>query len=71
LNKMTGATSFVASAVVGGLLVVGSPVLASAQVNAARVSAAPVLRLSSSAAPGSLSGVVLDERGLPVSSVVV
>lgn len=68
---MTGATSFVASAVVGGLLVVGTPVLASAQVNAARVSAAPVVRLSSSAAPGSLSGVVLDERGLPISSVVV
>ena len=68
---MTGATSFAASAVVGGLLVVGTPVIAPAQVNAARVSAAPVVRLSSSAAPGSLSGVVLDERGLPVSSVVV
>jgi|KBSMisStandDraft_5_1062788.scaffolds.fasta_scaffold08089_4 Carboxypeptidase regulatory-like domain/TonB dependent receptor-like, beta-barrel len=68
---MTGATSFAASAVVGGLLVVGTPVIAPAQVNAARVSAAPVVRLSSSAAPGSLSGVVLDDRGLPVSSVVV
>ena len=68
---MTGATSFVASAVVGGLLVVGSPVLAAAQLNAARVSAAPVVRLSSSAAPGSLSGVVLDERGTPIASVVV
>jgi len=68
---MTGATSFVASALVGGLLVVGTPGFASAQVNAAPVSAAPVVRLSSSAAPGSISGVVLDERGLPVASVVV
>jgi len=68
---MTGATSFAASAVVGGLLVVGTPALASAQLNAARVSATPVMRLSSSAAPGSLIGVVLDERGLPVPSVVV
>jgi len=68
---MTGATSFVASAAVGGLLVVGMPALASAQQSAARASAAPVVRLASSAAPGSLTGVVLDERGLPVPNVVV
>jgi len=71
MNKMTGATSFLASAAVGGLLVVGIPALASAQVNAVPVSSAPVMRLSSSSAPGSLSGTVLDERGVPVSSVVV
>ena len=71
MNKMTGATSVLASAAVGGLLVVGTPALASAQVNAVPVSSAPVMRLSSSSAPGSLSGIVLDERGLPVSSVVV
>jgi protocatechuate 3,4-dioxygenase beta subunit len=69
---MTGATNFVASAaIVGGLLVVGTSVPASAQQSAARASAAPVVRLGSSAAPGSLTGVVLDERGLPVANVVV
>ena len=69
--KMTGATSFVASAAVGGLLVVGTPALASAQLNAVPVSSAPVVRLASSSAPGSLAGIVLDERGIPVPSVVV
>ncbi len=32
---------------------------------------APVVRTSASAAPGSIAGVVRDERGLPVSNVVV
>jgi len=68
---MTGATRFVASAAVGGLLVVGSPALAAAQQSAARLSAAPVVRLSASSAPGALSGVVRDERGTPMQNVVV
>jgi hypothetical protein len=68
---MTGATRFVASAAVGGLLVVGSPALAAAQQSAARPSAAPVVRLSASSAPGTLSGIVRDERGLPMQNVVV
>ncbi len=60
-----------ASAAVGGLLVVGTPALASAQQSAARASLSPVVRTASSAAPGSITGVVRDERGLPVSNVVV
>jgi hypothetical protein len=68
---MTGAPSVLASAAVGGLLVVGTPALASAQPSAARASAAPVVRLAPSAAPGSLSGVVRDERGAPIPNVVV
>lgn len=68
---MAGATSVLASAAVGGLLVVGSPVLAAAQQGAARASLAPVVRTASSAAPGSIAGVVRDERGLPVANVVV
>ncbi|HUR34760.1 MAG TPA: TonB-dependent receptor [Vicinamibacterales bacterium] len=68
---MTGATSFVASAAVGGLLVVATPALAPAQPGAARAAAAPVVRLTPASAPGSLSGVVRDERGLPIANVVV
>ncbi|MGC4085866.1 MAG: carboxypeptidase-like regulatory domain-containing protein [Vicinamibacterales bacterium] len=66
---MTGATSALASAVVGGLLVVAAATEVSAQ-GAVRTSAAPAVR-PSSAAPGSMSGVVRDERGLPVEKVVV
>lgn len=60
-----------ASAAVGGLLVVGTPAFASAQQSAARASLSPVVRTASSAAPGSIAGVVRDERGLPVPNVVV
>jgi hypothetical protein len=44
---------------------------ASAQQTAARSSSSPVARLASSAAPGSISGFVRDERGFPVHNVVV
>ncbi len=60
-----------ASAAVGGLLVVGTPAFASAQQSAARASLSPAVRTASSAAPGSIAGVVRDERGLPVPDVVV
>src|SRR4051812_45304172 len=66
---MTGTTSFLASAAVGGLLVVAAPTTAPAQ--NARLSAIPVARLDSSAAPGSIAGVVRDERGLPIEHVVI
>lgn len=68
---MTGATSVLASAAVGSLLVVGTATIAPAQPSAARTSVSPVVRLASSAAPGAISGVVLDEQGLPVQNVVV
>lgn len=68
---MAGATSVLASAAVGGLLVVGTPAFASAQQSAARASLSPVVRTASSAAPGSITGIVRDERGLPVPNVVV
>jgi hypothetical protein len=70
LTKMTGTTSFLASAAVGGLLVVAAPTVAHGQQNA-HLSAAPVARLDSSAAPGSISGVVRDERGVPLEHVVI
>ena len=68
---MTGTTRFLTSAAVGGALVVGSAALVSAQQGGARASASPVVRLASSAAPGTLSGVVRDEHGVPVQNVVV
>ena len=68
---MTGATSLLASAAVGSLLVAGLPAIAGAQQGTSRASTSPVVRLGSSAAPGSISGVVRDERGLPVANVVV
>lgn len=69
---MTGATRILASAAVGGLMVVGLAGIASAaEQGAARSSSSPVVRLSSSSAPGSLSGVVRDERGIAVANVVV
>lgn len=52
-------------------MVVGTPAFASAQQSAARSSLSPVVRTTSSAAPGSIAGVVRDERGLPVPNVVV
>ncbi len=68
---MAGATSVLASAAVGGLLVMGAPAFASAQQSAARASLSPVVRTASSSAPGSIAGLVRDERGLPVPNVVV
>ena len=44
---------------------------AAAQQSAARASLSPVVHTASSAAPGSIAGVVRDERGLPVPNVVV
>ncbi len=68
---MAGATRFLASAAVGGVLVVGASSSAAAQQLAARSSMAPVVRPASSSAPGSISGVVRDQAGLPVPNVVV
>ena len=68
---MTGATNVLASVAVGGLLVAGTASVALAQPRAARTAVSPAVRLASSAAPGSISGVVLDEGGLPVEHVVV
>ncbi len=45
--------------------------MTAAQQGAARTSASPVVRLAPSGAQGSISGVVRDERGLPVPNVVV
>jgi hypothetical protein len=68
---MTGATSFVASAAVGGLLVVTLPATTIAGPGGLQEPhASPVARPVSSA-PGSITGVVQDERGLPVANVVV
>lgn len=66
---MTGATRILASAAVGSLLVVGSATVARAQ-GAARPFASPGTRQASSA-PGSIAGIVQDERGVPVANVVV
>ena len=71
---MTHTTRFLASATVGSLVVVGAPLAAQAQQASSSPRAAissPLVRLSSSAAPGSISGVVRDERGTPVPRVVV
>lgn len=66
---MTRATIFVASAAVGSLMVVSAPALTSAQTSA-RQPVPPASRIASFAA-GGLTGVVQDERGLPVPNVVV
>lgn len=68
---MAGATRFLASAAVGGVLVVGASSSVAAQQLAARSSMAPVVRPASSSAPGSIAGVVRDQAGLPVPNVVV
>jgi hypothetical protein len=68
---MTGTTSFLASAAVGGILVVGIAPGARAQLRETRPASSPSVRNVSAAAPGSIAGVVRDERGLPVSHAVV
>ncbi|MEQ1908190.1 MAG: TonB-dependent receptor [Vicinamibacterales bacterium] len=68
---MTGATSFLASAAVGSLLVVGIPTASPAQQSAARAVSSPIARLTSPAAPGTIAGVVRDDRGVAVPRVVV
>lgn len=68
---MTGTTSFLASAAVGSLLVVGIPSASPAQQSAARAVSSPIARLTSTAAPGSIAGVVRDDRGIAVPRVVV
>ena len=68
---MTGTTSVLASAVVGSLLVVGTPAISSAQQSAARAVVSPVTRLTSAAAPGTIAGVVRDDRGIAVPHAVV
>ena len=65
---MAATPRLLASAVVGGMLVVGISGIARAQVERAPVS--PVAR-TASLASGSILGVVLDERGLPVAGAVV
>jgi hypothetical protein len=68
---MTGTTRFLASAAVGGLMVVGLAEVAPAEQAAPGSTSSPVVRLAASSAPGSLSGVVRDERGEAVANVVV
>ena len=68
---MTGATSLLASAAVGSLLVVGIPSASPAQQSAARAVSSPIAKLTSPAAPGTIAGVVRDDRGIAVPSVVV
>ncbi len=68
---MTGATSLLASAAVGSLLVVGIPSASPAQQSAARAVSSPIARLTSTAAPGTIAGVVRDDRGIAVPRVVV
>lgn len=67
---MAGATSVLASAAVGSLLVVGTATGALAQ-GTPRPAASPAVRPASAAASGGIAGVVLDERGTPVQHVVV
>jgi TonB dependent receptor/Carboxypeptidase regulatory-like domain len=62
---MSGTTRLAASAVVGGLALLCTPVVARAQ-----VAAQPVTRLAS-LATGSLQGTVQDEQGAPVGGAVV
>lgn len=68
---MTGATSLLASAAVGSLLVVGIPSASTAQQSAARAVSSPIARLPSTAAPGTIAGVVRDDRGIAVPRAVV
>ncbi len=65
---MAATPRLLASAVVGGMLVVGISGIARAQVERAPV---PPVARTASLASGSIFGVVLDERGLPVAGAVV
>lgn len=66
---MAAATRFLASATVGGLMVVGLPAVGNAQVGS-RSPVPPAARVASFA-PGSIHGVVRDERGEVVAGAVV
>lgn len=66
---MARATSVLASAAVGGLLVVTAATVAQAQ-DAARPFLSSAVR-PVSPAPGSIAGFIHDERGLPVANAVV
>jgi len=66
---MTRAFALAASALIGGLSVVATPAIVSAQ-SAGDFAGQPVARVAS-AAPGSLFGRVEDEKGSPVSGVIV
>lgn len=68
---MAGTTSALASVAVGSFLVAGAAAGAPAPQSAVRPSVSAVVRPVSSSAPGSISGVVKDDRGLPVEHVVV
>lgn len=68
---MMGTTRTLASAAVGGLMVVALAPIAGAQQTAARAVSSPVAHFASTAAPGAITGVVRDERGQPVARVVV
>lgn len=67
---MTTATRLLASAVVGSLMVGGTAVSVRAQSVPSRSPVPPAAR-AASFAPGSILGMVQDERGLPVAGVVV
>jgi len=66
---MTRAYALAASALIGGLSVLATPAIVSAQ-SAGDFTGQPVARIAS-AAPGSLFGRVEDEKGSPVSGVIV
>src|SRR5262245_41127526 len=65
---MGAATRILASASVGGLLVVSVPVVAQAQAERSPVTP---LAYDGAVAQGTLTGTVLDERGLPVAGAAV
>jgi hypothetical protein len=66
---MTRASGLAASALIGGLTVLATPAIVSAQ-SAGDFAGQPVARVAS-AAPGSLFGRVQDEKGSPVAGVIV
>ena len=68
---MTGATNVLAAVAVGGLLAAGTATVAFARPRVELRAASPVVRVESPVSTGSISGVVLDEGGLPVEHVVV
>jgi Carboxypeptidase regulatory-like domain/TonB dependent receptor-like, beta-barrel len=66
---MTRASGLAASALIGGLSVLATPAIVSAQ-SAGDFTGQPVARVAS-AAPGSLFGRVEDEKGSPIAGVIV
>src|SRR5687767_8973645 len=66
---MTGRSGLVASAALGGLMLLATPAISDAQRAAGPVTQ-PVVRIAAFA-PGSLHGIVRDETGIPVAGALV